>query len=257
MMSLHIRARAFFSIVACVLSIQSAGISQAAAINYGDFSDIPPGSVMYPAVTESSFSDPVPLYGAPTIIGDMLDFDPFGFGATGSGSIPYTDVTDGQLNFSMTTSGPGIAGLTLFESGDYRFTGSGTTTTSVGAAASISVEITHINGNALLNYINVFASASVDYNIVSNPPSGLQQWTLLFNINFANALIQAGYNPQVDLVTGADVAIDNQLSALSETTSTSIIAKKNFQVTTTYVPEPTSLALLACGAAMIFRRNRH
>ncbi len=58
---------------------------QAAAINYGDFSG---STVMYLGVTEKANS-PVnaePLFNAPTIVGDELDFNPSGFSAQSSGA---------------------------------------------------------------------------------------------------------------------------------------------------------------------------
>ena len=52
------------------------GASLAAPINYGDFSDIPPGAVMYTDVTETANTpgDSEPLFGAPVVSGNALRF---------------------------------------------------------------------------------------------------------------------------------------------------------------------------------------
>ncbi len=95
-----------------------------AAIMYGDFSDIPPGAVMYLDVEESSFSEPVPppLYGRPTIVANLLDFDPSAFGASSLDGAAKR--TDGQLTFKISTiPGTGLTGFSIIESGDFQFAG--------------------------------------------------------------------------------------------------------------------------------------
>ena len=100
-----------------------------AAIMYGDFDDIPPGVVMYTDVTESSATDPIslPLFGAPTIVANDLDFDPMSFGATAPIGPSTADLTDGQLNFGFTAlPGRGLSGLAFcFVSGTVSAMGKG------------------------------------------------------------------------------------------------------------------------------------
>src|SRR5690349_6889205 len=73
----------------------------AATINYGNFGPVPPG-VTFTNVSESSGTDPVPLYGPPTPFTTGLDFDPQNFVSSANGGTQ--DVTDGQLNFGITGS---------------------------------------------------------------------------------------------------------------------------------------------------------
>ena len=95
--------------------------SNATSINYGDFSG---SSVMYLDVTEAANSpgDAPPLFGAPAIFGDTLDFNPTGFSAGASDG--STDLTDGQLTLGiMAQSGLVIDSLVVSESGDYSLLG--------------------------------------------------------------------------------------------------------------------------------------
>src|SRR5438270_709188 len=84
----------FFS--AAVLAAGPA--AHAATINYGDF-PVPPAGITFQQVTESSGTDPVPLYGPPTPFVVGLDFDPTSF--VSSSTNGAADITDGQLNFGI------------------------------------------------------------------------------------------------------------------------------------------------------------
>jgi hypothetical protein len=222
-----------------------------AIINYGDFSDIPPGTVTYTDVKESSSTDPVPppLYGAPSINGNLLDFDPTAFGANAAGAGGF-DITDGQLNFTMTAeSGTSIDTLIVSEGGDYSFSGlvpdAGTF---VVVSVATTVNILEVNGITLGVPIEIFQTDTFvsDYLTIGNPPaSGLNLWSLDYSIDLASQV-----NGDV---TKIEVVIDNQLSATTTDGNQAFIAKKDFNVN---IPEPTSLALLGLGAAMTLRRRR-
>jgi hypothetical protein len=83
-----------FLLVAVALTSQA----PAASINYGNFSAI---SVDFLDVTEAanSIGDSAPLFGAPTVAGDSLDFDPVGFSASATGA-SGVDITDGNLRYA-------------------------------------------------------------------------------------------------------------------------------------------------------------
>lgn len=228
--------------------------AHAASINYGDFSDIPPGAVMYQDVTESSGTDAVPLFSAPTVTEDTLDFDPKGFVAfAGSGG---SDITDGQLNFSIKTlPGTGISSMLFREGGDYSLLGTGSAGTMVAGGISVRVEIIEVDGVALPNPIDVLASASFSANLVSSPTT-LSPWSNTLLVDFGPALANIPHNLGV---TKANVVLDDLLAAISDPLSTALIAKKNFTITPTIegnpIPEPASLALFTFGAACVFRRG--
>lgn len=237
------------AVVVCLAVAASA--ANAAPINYGDFSDIPPGSVMYLDVTESSFTDTVPLYGEPSINGNLLDFDPLAFGAFKASAGP-NDITDGQLNFGFMTDiqDGGLTGISFSESGDYSLAGAGTTISSVSAGLAVRVTITEINGLTLGTPIVVADSTSVTFDLVTNP--GISElWDLSLDIDFTGVL------GQDEVVTKGEVVLNNTLIAIAEDNSVSFIAKKDFGITPEVViPEPGSLALLGIGGLLMARRRR-
>src|SRR5882757_4583844 len=113
--------------VLSVAALATGPAAHAALINYGDF-PVPSAGIVFQQVTESSGTDPVPLYGPPTPFAVGLDFTPTSFTSSSSGG--SGDITDGQLNFSVQgQAGPGgvvgITSLSVFESGDYSLLGAG------------------------------------------------------------------------------------------------------------------------------------
>jgi hypothetical protein len=228
---------------------------RAAAINYGSSPDVPPG-ITFTNVTESSGTDPVPLYGPPSYFTTGMDFDPMVFVSTAAGGAQ--DFTDGQLNFGVgdTPGGNQIAinTIQLFEAGDFSLLGTGTSATQAIAGAIIRVTVTEINGVPVAPIVLSPSNASVTFNLVSNP--GLvQPWSLGTTIN-VDGQLAANQN-----ATRVEVAIDNQLATLSQLNTEAFIAKKEFilnvSTITTIVPEPTGLCLLgAIAGATLLKRSR-
>lgn len=235
----------------------AAATSASAAINHGDYSDIPPGTVTYGDVTESSSTDPVPLYNAPSVTGDLLDFDPTGFGASASGAAGF-DITDGQLNFMMTAeAGESIDTVNITESGDYSFSGiSPVAGTFVVASLSATVTILEVDGTTLGVPIDVFVPETFfnDYATVGGAPApGFLKWSLSASVDLVSALPN-GYTFGA---TKVEVVVNNQLTATTTADNTAFIAKKDFKVNTgPPIPEPTSLALLGLGSLLMVRRRR-
>ena len=227
-----------------------ANSSFAGLIVHGDFSDIPPGDVMYLDVIESSGTDPVPppLYGIPTITGNLLDFNPPGFVSTATGG--PLDVTDGQLNFTlMSEPGTGFGSIAIAEGGDYSFSGTGGAGTTVTANLSIRVEILEIDHTPLLSPI-VLTDSDVFMDDMANTggaTAGLLPWDLTLVADLSSALGGATYG-----VTKAEVVINNQLVSDSQIDSLAFIAKKDFKVTPgPIIPEPATLMLAGLSCALI------
>jgi hypothetical protein len=232
--------------------------AQAASINYGNFGPVAPG-VSFLQVTESSGTDPVPLYGPPSPFVTGLDFDPIGFVATSANG--GADITDGQLN--LTVMGDvnlpnvvGISSISLFEAGDYTIAGAGTAATSVFAGAIIRATITEINGAAVAPIVLPAVNGSFGDSLPGNVIVGPWSVGLLLDVG--------AFLPANQFATKVEVAINNSLVATSEPGTVAFIAKKEFRIDIVpdpvdlSVPEPTSFVLasvILCGLGLVRRKN--
>lgn len=238
-----VAAAVLFSLVSFVIS----STASAASINYGNFGPVPPG-VSFLQVTESSGTDPVPLYGPPSPFIVGLDFDPMNFVATSSGG--GADITDGQLNFTIMgntfrNGAIGIGGINLFEAGDYTLAGIGGPATSVLAGAIIRATVTAINGAPVAPINLVPVNGSFGDSLPG--PAIVAPWSLGLFLDIGSQLAGLGYGAD-SVATKVEVVINNSLVATSELTSASFIAKKEFQIRITpdpvgEIPEPTTLVL--------------
>ncbi len=243
-------------IAALVCAALFSSSALAASINYGDFADIPSGSITFTQVIESSGTDPVPLYGAPIAVVNDLEFNPLGFtsNSTGGGA----DITDGQLNFGlMAEPGTAFSDVGIAEFGDYTLFGSGTAITSVGAGLFIQVTITEVDGSPIVPVVAANVNVSVAFDLIADP--GLNQpWSLAASIDIEQFLVDEGIGFVLG-ATKADVVLNNTLASISEASSVAFIAKKGFVVDVTVVPEPTTamLAVFAfTGLGLIAGRRR-
>lgn len=213
----------------------------AAAIMYGDFSDIPPGSVMYLDVEEDSPSgDTLPLYGEPEAVGDVLDFDPSGFGASASnGDI---DITDGQLNFDFETiDGAGITSLLIEEGGDYKFFAGTSPTTSVNfdvIGEVMITEVASINGIITLPPAGIVVPFSANGSFTSTGTIPSTNWSLSALVELGSVL--SSFGPGT-VATAGEVFLNNTLVASSEAGSLAFLAKKDFTITPGVEPEPDTI----------------
>jgi len=255
-----------FSAIALVCMLLSSA-SQAAHINYGDFDDIVGGgTVMYTDVTESSGTDPVPLFGSPDVSVNLMDFDPTTFSANSGGG--GVDFTDGQLNFGiMGVPGAPITNILIREGGDYTLAGIGPATL-LGYGIGLRVSVTEIDGVAVVPF-DVVGTASGTLSLPGDAGINLP-WDLELDFNLGAALVlQAGLDFGTDFtlgVTKAEVSIDDTLFSISRPASVALIAKKNFLINVDTrpldpndIPEPTTMALAflaCCGLSLSSRRNR-
>ncbi len=263
-----------FATVVLTLAFAPVARSRAASINYGNFTGT---TTIYEGVTESSSTDPVPLFGAPTISGDTLDFNPVGFSASSSNGTT-ADITDGQLLFGAKAKpGLGLGSVVISERGDTSMAGFGTDATFTSVSLHGVLNISEVGGVGINTASIPIAFTSIGpsggtYGLATDfggGPGGTIAWNGSADIDLtpANPLVAAIYaaqNLDVKLpVTKVSVNFDNTLIALSQAGTSSLIAKKDQLIITFHtppggdIPEPTSvmLMLLAMSGAAVVRRR--
>jgi hypothetical protein len=231
-----------------------------ASTNYGIYAG---STVIYRDVTESSGTDPLPLFGAPTLIGNTLDFNPTFVSFASNGS---SDQTDGQLNFLLEAKpGNAIPSIVFTERGDFTFTGSITTGTRASVSATFFIDVYAVDGVDLPAPLPFggLMSFSPDINgnfpqtTYPNPPD-TKLWSGAFNFDVNTALNNAGVN-YASGATKVSVVLDNILTTDSEPGTSARIAKKDFKgvgITVPVVPEPSTFTLLLAGAGLWALRSR-
>ena len=233
----------------------SLAAANAGTINHGDFMG---PNVGYMDVTETS-ADPVPLYGAPIVIGDMLAFfEPsssnpsLGFNAQSAGGIG--DITDGFLNLTiMAKPGKGINALTFSEGGDYTMSALGNALAQVSATLNIfQLSIVEVDNAPLGSPIVLSDIQSTTLNFPGDPAQG--SWNLSSTFDLAAAV--ASLNPSLG-VTKIVAKVNNTLTALSQSGSVAGIFKKDFDIDPdTTIPEPTTMMLSVFGLIGVLATRR-
>lgn len=247
-----------------------------AQINYGTHMGT---HVTYINVTEDSgASEPLPLFGPPTVTGNSIDFTPVGFDAASANA--GSDITDSNLAFMVTAkSGSRIRSITFSESGDTTLAGNvtpGSMGTAAAAFASGVLDIHEVDFQGI-NHI------SVPFSMTFNPSGGTYflgtdggggpifhtEWTGSVTLPVEQILIANGYTitpGTFDPDSGAtkvSIDLDNVLVAVSQPSTSAIINKKDFggisiraNVPTEPggdlerglpVPEPTTMVLAGFG----------
>ena len=227
----------------------STGCSLAAPINYGDFSDIPPGSVMYLDVTETANTpgDSGPVVGAPMISGNSLSFDPTSFEVAATGGIDPTDV---QLNFTLMAAGRApISSIELSASGVYSLQGSGSDATRVGYALSMaSVTVLEVDDVQLASPVTLPCASSSSSDHLGNGQDTATPWSIGLSYDVSAALTQAG----IAFSRGAtkiQFALDTMLISIGDPNSSASISVDSFGVEVNPTPDPLpTLAITRSGA---------
>jgi hypothetical protein len=229
-------------------------------INHGTFVG---SSVTYVDVTEASATDPVPLFGEPSVFGNSLDFNPILFNALSQfGSAP--DLTDGQLKFMVVAhAGKTIKNFSLNESGVTTVVGAGTDMTKTDVSAAGALNILEVDGVGTFVPpvpINLIFSHRPDgtWELVTDGEALTLPWSGSQFIDLEQVLITNNI-PFTSGVTKISVDLDNALLARSEAGTIAFIDKKDFGglSITVNIPEPASalLAILGLAGLVLLRRS--
>jgi hypothetical protein len=243
------------TIVAVVATAATA--ASAAPIVYGNFSGT---TVHYLGVTEAPTGllgpSATPFFGAPTLAGDALAFNPANFGVSSSnGGIDFKDST-------LTTTirakpGFNINAIEFAETGDYTLAGFGTLATAATVNAALFLQIIELDGISV-NPIQIatnlsFSPSGGTYDLVNDAGAGVI-WNGFVSVDLDAAIANAGRSGSA---TALLFSLNNTLVVTSEQGTVSFLKKKaaNGVTITTIVPEPASLGLLIGGLLLGLRRR--
>ena len=199
--------------------------AQAVTIPYGNFVG---ATVDYVGVEE--IVDPGDgLFGAPTVAGDALDFNPQGFSASAQNGT--SDINDSNLRFTiMAHQGKGISNVFLTEAGDTQLAGfGGDAFTSV--RTNVFVDVLQVNGTtpvsvSLPPLAMTFTPSAGDYQLSTDGgggPAYNTAWSGSLNIDLGPYLANAGVS---GVATKVFVSLDNTLTAVSQNGTTSFIQRR-------------------------------
>lgn len=250
------------SLVVAVVLVSLFFVRSAAAapINYGSFSGT---TVDYIDVTEESNSgDPLPLFGAPTVSGDSLDFNPVGFDANSSGG--GADITDSNLSFEVhAKTGHAIKNILLSEAGDTTIAGFGDNGTLTSVTADGVLNIYEVDGVGIglpgIPIALTFTPLGGIYKLgdLGGGPFYHTQWSGSLLLDIHQILTQNSI-PFTYGATKISLNIDNTLTAVSQSGTTALIAKKDFGgiSITVNVPEPGAALGFGLGFVGLFAGAR-
>jgi hypothetical protein len=223
-----------------------------APINYGDQ---PGDTVTFLQVTESSFTDSLPLYGTPTVIGDTLLFALPGFGSYSSGGT--SDLTDGTLDTTIVAdSGSYIGYIRFREYGDVSLSGTGTSSTYAAVANSIFLQILEIDETPIIpittSVNTAFTPSDGDWNLADDGVQSGALWQGELYVDITGLLTSSG---KTGHATKVKLIMDNVLNTGSEAGTSAYIRKKatdGIQITPLEeIPEPATFLILGVGGGFL------
>ncbi len=252
------KTHSIFGVTVCTaVGLLTSVTAQAVPINYGDFVGT---TVQFMQVTEDSTTDPVPLFGVPTVAGDALDFNPTNF--VSSSSAGASDTTTAVLDFYIEAlPGNFVDEVLFYEAGDYTIFGTGGVGTLASVTAPVNIDVLEVDGVAIVpvNFVAnmVFSPSAGDYDLANDGAGFGVIWSGVLDVDVAQLLTNAAV-PYTGGATKVMVSLSNTLTTTSEAGSFAEIQKKDIQgFGVTVVPEPASLVLLtAIGLPILTRRKK-
>ncbi len=229
-------------LLAGVCMVGAAAVPAWAEVNYGDYLGTNPGDVDFLGISEDSPTDPLPLFGAPTRVGNQLLFFPQTFQSFSADGA--TDTTAGTLTVTVRAdAGYYLDMLVIEEYGDYSVAGVGTSATFADVTATLTATDITPGTNGVL--VDVLAMSPAGPYALPGDGSG----------PFCGGAV-------IDLrglgVTEVLVQFENVLQTSSEVGTTAYIGKRVIggpAVGISVIPEPVSACVLLVGGVVLLRRR--
>lgn len=226
------------------LAVGLAGLPAASAspVNYGDYISPRSSEVDFLGVTESSSTDPTPLFGDPLQVNNQLIFPDISFAAY---AVDGTyDPTSGTLMMTIAAhDGYYLGAITASEIGDCTLLG----VDGLGTWGDIYGQLTVTD-----SIPGTHGSLPDQLEVTPPGPYFLPAGFTMFNAAASIDLTGLG-------ISAVNLVFTDILEASSELGTTAFIQKKSFgiNVTTTPVPEPASALGLTCGLFTLLTRRRY
>ncbi len=237
-----------------------AGTALATPINYGTLNGT---QVQFQNVTEDTTTESpsVALFGAPTVVGNSMIFNPTAFAAVAGVGSPTggpIDNTDGTLVTTIAgINGGTIDQLVLSEAGDYTLFGAPGDFAQILVQASVFIRVIEIDG-ATVSPISVFQetlfAGPLGFNqALPGGATALSVWSGSKTFDIAAALANLSIPGNATKIT---FSMNNSLSAMAFGNSFAKVQKKEQGVVIDIIPTPGTLALISLGGLVATRRRR-
>lgn len=203
--------------------------------------------------TTQTAGDPEPLWGSPTVVGNILTFSPASFLAAAAGPAGYdSDHSTLQMNMNAASALDTILSINLTEVGDATLDGGDFTAVFLTMAGTIRINSTTAGPIAPITVPWVGAFNTGDYfDAATNP--GTTGWIGTATIDVTAILASKGI---FDAATSVTLAYNDNLQAFSGGAGTQSATVRKTAVTIEVIPEPATAALLIVGLIALGIQSR-
>lgn len=236
-------------VLAFALFVGIAGsASVSSAVAYGNFSS-PSGTVSFLNVHDVNG-----LFGAPTVVGNNLDFDPATFEATCAGvaggcpPVSPAYATDTLVFDIKAQQGQIIDTVIMSEAGDTTLSSFFNAIAATTVVANVFIDVLEVNGspvNGLNDNAQMVFTRGGQFTTLDPEGPGTFQWTGLLSFNVNNVITAHGGSGQATLVR---ISLSNTLTANAANGASARIQKKDVDgLAIAVVPEPGTALLMGLG----------
>jgi len=201
--------------------------------------------------TTQTAGDPEPLWGAPTVVGNVMTFSPTSFLAATAGGGFDSDHSTLQMDINGASALDTIEIINLTEAGDADLLGGASTGVVLSMSGTIRINSTTAGAitPVAVPWVGTFNTGDF-FDAVTNP--GTTGWIGSVSIDVTAILAGAGI---FDPATSVTLAYNDNLQAFSGGAGQSATVRKT-AVTIEVIPEPATAALLIVGLIALGIQSR-